>query len=176
MPPRVRRTSSLRRSRPRRKVEWADFQLDGTSSIGFTTIADLLSTYNALPGASSVGATVARVHARLWVTSAQVAGDGIATGFIVGEVNQVTASPGVANSTARLLSTVFNTQSDWMMYQKWNARPTQYSQEKGFLEWDIRARRRLPELRDTLLFVFDNINASATVSWSLHARTLLMLP
>jgi len=176
MPARHMAGRSFRSSRPGRKLEWADFQLDTTTAVGSTVIADVLSTYAALPGASVVGATVARVHARLWVTSAQTAGDGIATGWIIGEDNQVTAGPGVANSTARILSTVFNTQSDWMLYQKWNARPTQYNQLKGFLEFDIKARRRLPELRDTLLFVFDNIDATGTVSWSLHARTLLMLP
>lgn len=175
MPARHHRSSSAIR-RPRRKLEWADFQLDTTTSVGFTVIVDLLSTYAALPGASVVGATVMRTHGRLWVTSTQVAGDGIATGFIVGEANETIAGPGVANSTARVLSTVFNTQSDWLLYQKWNARPSQYNQEKGFLEFDLRSKRKLPELRDTLLFVFDNIDASATVSWSLHTRTLLALP
>jgi hypothetical protein len=105
-----------------------------------------------------------------------VAGDGISTGVIVGEVNETIAPPGVASSTAHVLSTVFNTQSDWMAYDNWNARPTQYWQQTGYLEYDIRAKRKLPELRDTLLFVFDNRNATATVSWSLHTRTLLMLP
>jgi len=175
MPPRPRRTTRTIRRR-NRKLEWADFQLDSQSNIGFTTIVDVLSTFAALPGASTAAATVARVHARLWVTSAQTAGDGISTGWIVDQVNETIASPGVANSTAHILSTVFQPNADWMLYQQWNARPTQYSQEKGFLEFDIRSRRRLKEIGDTLLFVFDNRNAAANVTWSLHCRSLLMMP
>jgi len=170
------RTARRSHGNPRRKLEWADFQVDSQTNIGFTTIVDVLSTFAALPGASVVGSTVARVHARLWVTSPQTAGDGISTGWIVGEVNEVVPSPGVASSTAHVLSTVFNTESDWMLYQQWNARPTQYNQLRGFLDFDLRSKRKLEELRDTLLFVFDNRNAAANVTWSFHCRTLLMLP
>ena len=179
MPPsprrRVARTGG--RIRPRRKVEWADFALDSTTAVGAVTIVDVLSTFAALPGASVSGATVARVHAYVSISSAVVVGDGINLGFIVDQTNETVAGPGVAVTTPHVISVTETPNADWMMIDERDARPgyNLYGPNNVWT-YDVRAKRRLREIGDSLLFVFENPDASATVSWFIHCRTLLMMP
>jgi len=177
MPPRPRRTSRTFSRRPRRRFEWVDSQSNvAAQAVGNYSALDLLQAYDALPGASTVGATVVRIHARLWITSAVVVGDGISWSFIVAPNINATASLAIAS--ARALTPINQPMADWMMYQKFNAHP-QYDFHGGTsanLEMDIRSKRRLKELDDTLLMIVENVDASAAISYSWHVRTLLALP
>jgi len=162
----------------RRRTQWVDFQLDTTVGVGNYVAYDLLATYAALPGASTAGATVGRVHGRTWVTSSVTVGDGITTALIVDQNTETVAGPGAALAVAHGLSPTFNTELNWMEYRQWNAHP-QYDFHGGTsanLEHDIRAKRRLAQLGDTLLYIFENRDASATVSIAIHFRTLLIMP
>lgn len=140
-------------------------------------MVDLLDTFAQLPGASVSGATVARIHLYLSITSAVVSGDGFNLGILVDQVDEVAPSPGVSSTTPHMVNTVSSPNADWMLFRIYDATPG-YSltgPNENF-EFDIRAKRRLKEIGDTLLFVFDNVDASATVDWFIHARTLLMMP
>ncbi len=177
MPPRVRRSSLARARRPLRKLEWADFQTDDSVSVGNFVSYDVLSQFKGVTGASVTGVTIARIHCAFWVTSAVTEGDGISTSFIVDQVDETQAAPGVATSTAHVLSPTFSPNADWMLYRKWNAHPA-YSMNGAVnnLEMDIKSKRRLHEIGDTLLFIVENIDATAAVTFAVHIRALLMMP
>jgi len=177
VPPRRGRSFTSRRATPRRKLEWADFTLDFTVAVGSFVSFDLLAQFKAVTGASTTGSTITRIHSRTWITSAVVVGDGVSDAFIVDQLDEVQASPGVATSTAHILSPAFSPNADWMLYRQWNAHPLYgFSGPVNQWEADIRSRRRLREIGDTLLYVFENRDATATVSVSTHVRTLLALP
>jgi len=173
-----RNLRSPRSSRPpRRKLVWADSQGDTTVAVGNFLSVDALGEFSGMPGASTVGATVVRIHSRLWVTSSVTNGDGISWSFIVDQVDEVEDGPGIPTSTAHVLSPTFSPNADWMIYTKWNAHPA-YSFQGAVnnLELDIRSKRKIPELGDTLLMVVENIDATDTITIAYHTRSLLMLP
>jgi hypothetical protein len=64
-----------------------------------------------------------------------------------------------------------------MIVREWNAHPA-YSLTSPNNQWevDLKSKRKLHELGDTLLYVFENRDATATISLTFKARSLLMLP
>jgi hypothetical protein len=178
MPPRVRRSSTVRRGiSQRRKLEWADFSIDSSTGVGNVTWVDVLSSFAALPGASTAGATVARWHIYLAITSAVVNGDGISLLGRVDDINEVVAGPGIAVVTAHIPSGTETPNADWMLFDQRDAHPGyNFLGPNNLWQYDIRAKRRLKEMGDTLLFGFENRDATATVTWHMHSRALLMMP
>jgi len=176
MPPRPRRSFNRPRSQ-RRKLVWADLQIDTTVGVGNYVAYDLLANYKLVAGAGLAGATVARVHGRTWVTSAVVVGDGLSDAVIVDQQDEAQAAPGAALGVAHGLSPSTSPNADWMLYRQWNVHP-HYSFNGAVDQWetDIRSKRRLGEVGETLLYVIENRDASATASMSFHFRSLLMLP
>jgi len=170
-----RARSSPRVRRPRRRLQWADTHFDvATLAVGKYTNFDLLANYRAMPGAETSGVTVLRTIIRIWVTSAVVVGDGVLHGVIVDDVgNLLPVAQTLGAGTA--VNPQDNPYATWMMYQRWNAHPT-YNFHGSVNQWenDIRAKRRVP-FGDTLILTLANVDASAAVSWSVHARTLLAL-
>jgi hypothetical protein len=167
----------MRRGAPRRKLEWADFQLDSTTAVGAVSWFDVLSQYTAIPGASRAGATVARTHIYIAITTAVVNGDGISMLLRVDDINETTTGTGVAVTTAHIPSGTETPEADWMLFDERDAHPG-YSLygPNNLWQYDIKAKRRLKEIGDTLLFGFENRDATATVGYHLHIRTLLMMP
>lgn len=165
-----------RRVAPRRKLNWADFAIDDTVGVGNFVSYDVLSQFKGVMG-NVTGCTVARIHARTWITSAVVTGDGLSDAFIVDQVDETVAGPGLPTSTAHVLSPAFSPNADWMLYRQWNAHPSYgFGGTANQWEADVRSRRRLHEIGDTLLYVVENRDASATVSFAAHIRVLLMMP
>jgi hypothetical protein len=111
------------------------------------------------------------------VTSAVVNGDGISLLLRVDDINEVIASPGTAVTTAHIPSGTETPEADWMLFDQRDAHPG-YSLygPNNLWAYDIKAKRRLKEIGDTLLFGFENRDATATVTWHVHIRTLLMMP
>jgi len=163
--------------RARRRLQWVDTQSNvAAQAVGNATSIDLLGAYAALPGTVTGGATIMRIHAYLWITSAVVVGDGISWSFIVAPNIEAYASLAIAS--ARALNPTQQPEADWLMYRKYNAHP-QYDFQGGTsanLSMDIRSKRKLHELNDTLLMIVENVDASAAISYSYHVRTLLALP
>jgi hypothetical protein len=156
---------------------WADIHVDTTVGVGNFVSYDLLGNFSNLPGASTVGATVVRVHLRTWITSAVVVGDGATDALIVDQLDETIAGPGAALTAAHVLSPTPQPNADWMIVREWNAHPA-YSLTSPNNQWevDLKSKRKLHELGDTLLYVFENRDATATISLTFKARSLLMLP
>jgi hypothetical protein len=151
--------------------------LDTTVAVNSFISVDLLSAFAAIPGASTVGATVVRTHIRTWVTTAVVNGDGLTDALIVDQVDETVAGPGALLTAAHILSPTPQPNADWMLLREQNAHPG-YSFWGPNNQWetDIRSKRKLHELGDTLLYVIENRDATATVGITFHSRVLLMLP
>jgi hypothetical protein len=157
---------------------WADLHVDtGAIAVGSFVSYDLLANYVVLPGASSAGCTVVRTHIRTWVTSAVVNGDGLTDALIVDQGDEAQAAPGVPVATAHALTPSTSPNADWMLLREQNAHPG-YSMVGPNNQWetDIRSKRKLHELGDTILYVIENRDASAAVMMTFHSRVLLMLP
>lgn len=126
-----------------------------------------------MPGAETTGVTLMRHHLSIWVTSAVVAGDGIAFGTAVDDQAEVIAA--TALGAAHAWNPVDQPYLPWTMYRRFNAHP-HYSFQGAVdnLEFDIKSKRRIP-FGDTLLLAFVNIDASAAVSFAYHSRALIAL-
>lgn len=175
MPSRVIRRSTRRRVRSRRRTQWVDNAGDLASlPVGNFTNIDLMANYRAMPGAETTGVSIQRCHLRVWVTSPIVVGDGIAIGLAVDDIGETIAA--TALGTPHAWNPVDQPYLSWMIYNRFNAHP-QYDfmgGTSGNLEFDVRSRRKVP-FGDTLLLSLVNVDASSTVSWAWHARTLIAL-
>ena len=177
MPAFHQRRSHTGRLSPRRKVVWADLHLDTTVAVGSFINTDLLAQFAALPGASTVGATVVRTHIRTWVTSPVVVGDGLTDALIVDQLDEVVGAPGALLTAAHVLTPTLQPNADWMLLREQNAHPGySFTSPNNQWETDIKSKRKLHEVGDTLIYNIENRDASATVSITLHSRVLLMLP
>jgi hypothetical protein len=106
-----------------------------------------------------------------------VNGDGISFLMLVNEANQSVAGPGIAVVTAHVLSGTETPNADWMLFDQRDAHPGySFTGPNNLVSFDVKSKRRLKELGDTLLFGLENRDATATVSWHIHCRTLLMMP
>lgn len=173
-----RRPVSRRGRAPRRRLVWVDF-LGQISSLAVGTFSnfDVLSAYAALPGSAPTGgSTVVRVHARTFVTSAVAAGDRLRTGWIVENSSEHTTT-GTAVGTAFGLNPLDEPYVNWMQNRTWVGTPG-YSLTSSNNVWedDIRSKRKIPNMGDTLLYsVVHEVGATALTA-SVHARVLLALP
>lgn len=174
MPSRVIRRSTRRTVRSRRRHQWVDVVGDVSGlAVGAFNVSDLFGTYRPMDGAETAGITIIRTHLRIWVTSAVVTGDGLLWALIVDDQGEVVTTQNFGTAHA------FNPQDQpylpWMMYKRENAHP-HYSMNGAVDQWeiDIRSKRKVP-FGDTYLLVLGNVDASAAVSFSYHARTLIAL-
>jgi hypothetical protein len=76
-----------------------------------------------------------------------------------------------------VINGTFTPNADWMLFDQRDAHPGyNFFGPNNLWTYDVKAKRRLKEIGDTLLFLFENRDATATVGWHIHARTLLMMP
>jgi hypothetical protein len=158
----------------RRKLVWATSgQLN--QSVGQTPLNyDFLQNLR-VAGSSVLGATVMRVHLDLsvaWTAVTPATSNGLAIGFCIEDTDLVGAgdvSPGAAGR-------------DWMLRQDFlpgSGRNTvsiaAASPVEGF-QVDLRAKRKVQELNQTLCFVLQNTAAAGGLPVSFFARTLIALP
>lgn len=175
MPSRVIRRSTRRTVRSRRRHQWVDAADDIPNlAVGSFDAIDLLANYRAMPGAEGANVTVIRTHLRFWVTSAVVAGDGIAVGLAVDDIGEAVGN--AALGSAHAWNPIDQPYLPWMLYQRFNAHP-QYDFHGGTsanLEFDVRSKRKVA-FGDTLFLSAVNIDASLPISYAYHARVLLAL-
>jgi len=157
-----------RREPQRRKLVWADLQI---SMAAATAVAehDLLQTYRAATGASSVGITI------MGVILQHSAGKSGGTGLLG---NAVRVGIKIGNLTADTYSPVSQPHVDWM----WNKRyyvgdlGLSFAYESDHQE-RIKSRRKCEEVQDTCIMYVEPELAGATgLNYSAHVRTLLALP
>lgn len=173
MPTRRLARRSIRSTRARRRTQWVDVDLSGSVAIGHFDNLDLLGNYRPMTGAETVGITIMRTHARLWVTNGVTVGDGIAWGFIV--MDQSDLGLGQALAAAHTSNPIDDPYEPWMLYQKWNAHPGySFTSPNNQFEADLKSKRRVP-FGDTYAVSLVNQDAAQAVTYAFHARTLIAL-
>ena len=173
-PRRVTRHSN--RGSNRRKLVWStvDTGLTVPLATGFQNL-DLLTDLK-VGGASVLGSTIMRVHLVFSPSSAVTANDGIYVGlgvFQQDDVGTFTAATGanVVNANAQR-------EVDWMMWEHRVATPTYgYESANNHIVWDVKSRRRLEELQQTLVFSYAPQGvATVPATGLLTGRVLVALP
>ena len=177
MPPRTRRMATRLGTRPtRRRLTWCDYTSTGlvVGVTGHALNVDLLSQFKTAGGEVN-GATVIRTHLSVWPATAVAAADAIRLGLMVTGTNEVSA-------TFALGATAFNNPTDfpyvdWMYSRKYRAtpnfNPTGSSNE---LLVDLRSKRKMEDLADTLLLSVVNTNSGVSLNVDISARILIALP
>lgn len=135
-------------------MEWARTFISSTAATvaGGALATNLLSDFETALGASLIGSTILRIRGEV-VSSPDTQIDSLATfGFIV--TNEDIA--------AAAIQPVGDRYADWMGYgsHRYIAAPTAASQTLPMRTViDVRARRKLEALEDTLFFVFEPTTA-----------------
>ena len=175
MPARYRRSAYPGRIvRPRRKVVWATSHNTNTvlATTAKITPIDVLAGLEA-GGIGITGGTVVRSH--IWLslshTSADTSPSAISGLIVWDKTNAATTVPDVSSD--------FYT--DWMHLREIspgsvpNAVFVAGTAYLYGMEYDVRARRRLHEMNDSLFFCLQN-QGSGNLTYSTFIRTLVMLP
>jgi hypothetical protein len=174
MPMHSRRSIS-RGSGLRRKTTWARDNITDTVASNTFKTYDLLATAKSA-GLAQQGVTIARTHLSIQVWSAVAGGDQMAFGIIRGQ------NTDVGTSVAGAPVPIADPYEDWVW---WDIRTASepggsgcYSRTGLTNSWtiDVRAQRRLPELQMSYNLVMQAAVVAATVSFTVCASTLLMLP
>jgi hypothetical protein len=168
MPGIRRRTAfSNRSSTQRRKLVWATSNSGQVATAaGIVWVSDLLTAFH-VGGASTLGATVMRTHMTLQLNPYVALGDSFTIGIIVGRLSDV---------AARLPSPAADPEVDWMLLRQGKATYSGAAIDATReIEIDLRAKRKLQELDQTLLLCV--LNGTAQGSFLAHyTRVLLALP
>jgi len=157
----------------RRRTAWARYNFStSTAGAGVYTLVDLLSQYKA-DGGTTAGVTIARIHHRMSVSSTVTANDSVAWGILRGQNSDV----GV--TVAGAPQPVADPYEDWMMWEYLQADKTGFFFPGGgnVGVYDIRSKRKLPQLQQALLFVLGPMTAGVfPTTWQASGSILLMLP
>jgi len=176
MPVRYRRSTRPLRSN-RRKSIWATSLTSNLSLAAGTTITpiDLLSGLEA-GGVGIVGGTVTRCHLALSLEAADTDAN---PSFIWGMTMWDKSSIGVTNPNV-----TSDFYIDWLMLRiitPGMAANTTVAPPNAPTEWlygeeyDIKSRRRIHEMHDSLFFLLGN-EGTVAASYTIFARTLVTLP
>ena len=176
MPVHRQRASFVRSSRPRRKSIWATSQSSNVALNPGVTITpiDLLAGLEA-GGVGIVGGTVTRIHAWLSFSGADTDAN---PSFIWGMTMWDKSSVGTTNPNV-----TSDFYIDWLMLRELSPgtsdssigapinAPTEWLYGK---EYDIKSRRRIHEMHDSLFFMLGN-QGSVAANYSIFVRTLVTL-
>ncbi len=169
MPLRNRRPTGQVRGR-RRQLVWATFDQTITIAQGARTTVDLLADFE-LAGASHIGCTVMRTHCHIGGIAADAATGGLAYGFIIVRLDEIGPGVGPNPNTAQ--------EYDWMLTDRWFPETIEGGAitAAGELRLDLKAKRRMGELKQTYALCLANTNtAVGNTNYRVFARTLLALP
>jgi len=177
MPVRHQRSSFVRRSGTRRKVIWATSQVSNTQlnpGVNITPI-DVLAGLES-GGVGIIGGTVVRAH--VW-TSFSAADTDASPSFIWGLSMWDKSSLGTSNPNVQT-----DFYADWLMLREispgsaQNTTPAPINAPTEWLygaEYDVKSRRRIREMHDTLVMCLGN-QGTVAANYSWFIRTLVMLP
>jgi len=167
----IRRSSNRRGTPQRRKLVWARTTPTAPTftAAGTTVLIPLLSRFETVYGADPVGTTVMRIRAKLSFRSS-TAGNQIRTVAAIGVLP--------AGVTAATVSPASQEHLDWMYWQTFHYEPVIATEFATINMWDVdvRAKRKMEELNQTLFLVIGNWHSADTVNYSYSASTLLALP
>jgi hypothetical protein len=173
MPPYHRRSSRAVRRQSRKHI-WATSNVTNTvaTAAGITPV-DVLAGLEA-PGVGIVGGTVVRSHVMLSISDpAADTNPGILWGLIVYGKDRVGVN---------VPPVLTDTYLDWLMIRELTpgCAPTTWQNAtfSDYLyggEFDIKSKRRLPQMDDSLFMCLYN-GGSSTITYTWFIRTLLALP
>jgi len=172
MPPRRLRST---RAFPRRKTVWAHDNITDTVASNTFKTYDLLATAKSV-GLMTQGVTIGRTHLAIQVWSAVAGGDQMAFGVLRGQNTDV--GTGIAGAP----TPIADPYEDWAW---WDIRTASepggsgcYSRTGLTNSWaiDIKSMRKLEELQQSYNLVMQAATVAATVSFTVCASTLILLP
>jgi hypothetical protein len=118
------------------------------------------------------GCTILRVHLRLFVLSAVAAGDGFQWGLLV-DNNGITGGGGAGGADDPVAFPYLS----WIINRREGAHPGySFVGPNNQFEVDLRAKRKLSQLDETLLLCVNNTGAAAALNTYAYARVLLAQP
>jgi hypothetical protein len=165
---RVGRAISRRSNRPRRRYEWARFVQGSVGvAVGAKLTVDLLANFQTSLGAQLIGATVTRTIVHF--SAIGNTGGANFSNTVWGLIKEDLAYAG--NPTA-------NPNADWMYVQGCEMFPDQSSATvvpNLLQDRDVRSKRKLDALDETLLFVYQN-GSLQVINVAFRVDTLLALP
>jgi len=170
-----RRHSSFRSRGPRPRYQWiTEFGTHTVGAINAGLNTDLFSAFLANAGSEVSGATIERIHMRCNVSSAVAAGDGFIHGIAVmpkGNAGGYTTGGGV------FVNPIDTSMYPWMMIDQRGAHPG-YSTDgpNNNLWYDVKVKRRIHGLNETLIYSVVNTGAVANLSLVTFWRILLRMP
>ena len=171
LPTRVIRARRPIRSGNRRKLVWATSDTVAANiAAGANTAIDLLATSFELAGASTLGATVMRTHARISAATANAQTADWRYGFIVTN----SGFPGNA-ATLALYDPRANPELDWMLLDSLHDGEDVGIAGQGHRSVDLRSKRKMQEMNQKYIMVINNGDAAAHL-FSVFVRTLIALP
>jgi len=159
--------SRTRRSRgPRRKLTWArsQFSVTGAALPGIVRI-DLLAQLETAVAAQLLGCTVMRIRGVLALD--QSLNGVLVAAARVGAANE-TIIAGLAPYGAPYL--------DWMMWEPFVSTAIAAGGDAAARVVDVKSRRRLDRLNESLYLFIDTTNPAGTLDYSLDLSVLIALP
>ena len=167
MPARRRRAPAGRRGQ-RRKLVWALSDVSTAVAAGGLANIDLLAPLE-VAGASKLGSTVMRIRGSIAVTWASTT-DLSTMGLVV--VRATDLGPGLGPNP----SLAADREVDWMwIYRFWSDTSGGADPIQKPFEIDVRSKRRVEEMDQTLALQMANGNA-ATQTFKVFLRVLIALP
>lgn len=171
------RRSIRHTSRTRRKLVWAtvDTAVASAAASGFVN-TDLLAALR-VGGASVLGATVIRAHLTLTPLTV-AAGDNFFVGLFVDNLDSVGIFTAVTGANVPSASSEKNL--DWMMWEHRITSPGDnkynYHAANNHVVWDVRSKRKVQELQQTLIHSWAPTGVAAGFNAQLQGRVLVALP
>jgi hypothetical protein len=158
-----------------RETTWArSTNVFALAANGNYSTLDLLAPFKT-DGGVQQGVTITRMHLNMSVTSTVAAADAFSWGVYRGETNDLGANVAGAPTPDT------DPYVDWLFWRfetaSSGAQPAYFVGAGNFIQWDVKAQRRLQELQMTLnLVVKRQTVAAATLNVVVTASTLLKLP
>ncbi len=171
MPTRHRGAHYPVRGPRRRQLVWSTFDQTVTIAQGARNTVDLLADFE-VAGATHLGCTIMRTHCHIGGIAADAATGGLAYGFMVVRLPD-DIGPNVGPNPNSGLD------QDWMLIDRWfpNTEEGGTITAQGELRLDLRAKRRMGELKQTYGLALANTNtAVGNTNYRVFCRTLLALP
>jgi len=178
---RPKRRHSIVPQRPKRKTVWADFDFVDLAPVNPTGAYDLLLPFQTATGITLnlPGITIGRVLIKIsiiYTPGAAAANNGVRFGLGVEDKSYTNAALGVVNSP---LTSPYD--QTWMwLEQLYQAEQEMYSgvvtNPVLYRSIDVRTRRKLANMGESLLASFASTGNSTVTSIALAGRVLLVLP
>lgn len=160
----------------RRRTTWATVtQTISLAAANAYNTVDLLTQYKALTGETTAGCTIMRTHLRMAVTSAVTSGNNFTYGIIMGQNDDLGASP-VAGAPKPATDLMERWQLwEWIYVDDFNSFGSQGAASLTEII-DLKSRRKMMAIQDSYNLVVQVQAATFPFTMQVTGRILLALP